>query len=98
MTLLKFLNRNRQSQRNAEMSSESQLVTDQIGLIAGQVWHALSENGGMSLAKLAKQIDAPRDLVMQAVGWLARENKIKIVEQKRVKTISLLSDDQAQAA
>ena len=80
------------------MSSESQLVTDQIGVTAGQVWHALAENGGMSLAKLAKQIDAPRDLVMQAVGWLARENKVQIVEQKRVKTISLISDEQTQAA
>ncbi len=98
MTLLNFLNRKRQSQRNPEMSSESQSVTDQIGLTAGQVWHALTENGGMSLAKLAKQIDAPRDLVMQAVGWLARENKIQIVEQNRVKTVSLLSDEQVQAA
>jgi hypothetical protein len=98
MTMLKFLNRKRQSQRNPEMSNDSQLVRDQIGLTAGEVWHALSENGGMSLARLAKQIDAPRDLVMQAVGWLARENKIQIVEQKRVKTISLLSDEQVQAA
>lgn len=80
------------------MSSESQPVTDQIGLTAGEVWHVLSDNGGMSLAKLAKQIDVPRDVVMQAVGWLARENKIQIVEQKRVKTISLISDEQAQAA
>lgn len=98
MTLLNFLNRKRQSQGSPEMSTESQLVTDQIGHTAGLVWHALAENGGMSLAKLAKQIDAPRDLVMQAVGWLARENKIQIVEQKRVKTISLLSDEKTQAA
>ena len=80
------------------MTSESQRVTDQIGETAGQVWHELSENGAMSLAKLAKRLDAPRDLVMQAVGWLARENKIQIVEQKRVKTISLICDEQAKAA
>lgn len=80
------------------MTSESQRVTDQIGETAGQVWHELSENGAKSLAKLAKQLDAPRDLVMQAVGWLARENKIQIVEQKRVKTISLICDEQAKAA
>ena len=80
------------------MSNEPKWVTDQIGMTAGEVWHALSENGGMSLAKLVKTIDAPRDLVMQAVGWLARENKVQIVEQKRVKTISLISEEQAQAA
>lgn len=80
------------------MSNEPKWVTDQIGMTAGEVWHALSENGGMSLAKLVKTIGAPRDLVMQAVGWLARENKVQIVEQKRVKTISLISEEQAQAA
>lgn len=98
MTLLSFLNRKRQSQGSPEMSTESQLVTDQIGLTAGKVWHALSDSGGMSLTKLVKQIEAPRDLVMQAVGWLARENKIQIVEEKRVKTISLILDEQIQAA
>jgi len=98
MAMLKFLNRKRQSQREPNMNNESQSVADQIGLTAGNVWHALEECGGMSLAKLAKQIDAPRDLVMQAVGWLARENKIQIVENKRVKTISLISDEQSQAA
>lgn len=80
------------------MSSESQAVTDQIGITAGMVWHTLSEGGAMSIAKLAKQVDSPRDLTMQAVGWLARENKIQIIEQKRVKTISLTHEEQIRAA
>ena len=62
---------------------------DQIGEIAGQVWHCLAENGAMSNSKLAKDIDAPRDLVMQAVGWLAREGKIRIDETARGKVIRL---------
>ncbi len=45
---------------------------DQIGETAGAVWRCLDENGSMSLAKLARNVDAPRDTVMQAVGWLAR--------------------------
>ena len=43
----------------------------------------------MSLTKLAKQIDTPRDVVMQAIGWLAREEKISIEDESRSKVISL---------
>ena len=61
----------------------------QIGGIAGEIWHCLAENGSMSLAKLVRTIDAPRDMVMQAVGWLAREDKIAIEETSRGRTIEL---------
>ena len=62
---------------------------DQIGDTAGRIWHCLSDNGPMTLAKLAKQMDAPRDVIMQAVGWLAREGKIDIEERNRVRVIFL---------
>ena len=81
------------------MSSESGTpVTDQVGVTAGEIWQLLSTSSGISMAKIAKQVDAPRDLVMQAVGWLARENKIQIIENKRVKTISLLPEEQSKVA
>lgn len=60
-----------------------------IGETAGAVWRALSDNGPMTVAKLAKTLDEPRDAVMQAVGWLARENKIIIEDQGRSRTIAL---------
>jgi hypothetical protein len=34
-------------------------------------------------------IDAPRDQVMQSVGWLAREEKITIEEATRGRIIAL---------
>lgn len=100
MTLLKFFNRKRDSQRIMAMTNKTQSHSpiDQVGITAGEVWHVLADQGGMSVAKLAKQMDAPRDLVMQAVGWLARENKISIVEEKRTKTIALISESQSKAA
>jgi hypothetical protein len=61
----------------------------QIGEAAGEVWHCLAENGAMSLAKLARSVDAPRDTVMQAVGWLAREDKVTIEETSRGRMIGL---------
>jgi hypothetical protein len=34
-------------------------------------------------------VDEPRDVVMQAVGWLAREDKIDIEENSRSRVVSL---------
>jgi hypothetical protein len=63
----------------------------QIGETAGLVWHALNDQGPLSLAKLAKVVDAPRDMILQAIGWLAREDKIDIEETGRGRIISLRS-------
>ena len=56
--------------------------------MAGMVWCTLSENGAMTMAKLVKAIGEPRDNVMQALGWLAREDKIDIVEDGRSHVVS----------
>jgi hypothetical protein len=64
----------------------------QIGEMAGLVWHTLEEHGPQSLAKLVKLIDAPRDAIMQALGWLAREDKITIDETSRGKIVTLRRD------
>jgi hypothetical protein len=61
----------------------------EIGVVAGLVWHALEGNEPVSISKLIKTIDAPRDIVLQAVGWLAREDKIWIEATKRGRLISL---------
>jgi hypothetical protein len=61
----------------------------QIGETAGVVWSVLSENGPLSMAKLVKAIGEPRDVVMQALGWLAREDKIWIEEDGRTRMVSL---------
>ena len=55
-----------------------------IGQTAGSIWHLLFDEGQpISLSQLVKRSDQPRDVVMQAVGWLARENKITIEENGR---------------
>ncbi len=60
----------------------------QIGETAGAIWQTLSEKGPQTIARLIKEIEAPRDVVLQAVGWLAREHKIDI-DESRSRTISL---------
>ncbi|MEX2120327.1 MAG: winged helix-turn-helix domain-containing protein [Pirellulales bacterium] len=62
---------------------------EQIGEMAGAVWRVLAEKGPTSTAKLVKEVEAPRDLVMQALGWLAREDKIVIDSESRSRTVAL---------
>jgi hypothetical protein len=63
---------------------------ENIGAAAGLIWHYLEGNGPVTLSKLTKELDAPRDQVMQGVGWLAREGKIRFEETARSKAIALV--------
>jgi hypothetical protein len=66
------------------------ITVEEIGYAAGEVWGALSsDNGGVTLAALKKSVDAPADLVLLALGWLAREDKIAIDASGRTPSISL---------
>ena len=60
-----------------------------IGTAAGLVWQYLYQNGPAALSKLVKEIDAPRDQIMQGIGWLAREGKIRFDGNSRSKVIAL---------
>ena len=53
------------------------------------VWTALSEHGPLTITKLVKMVKQPRNIVMQALGWLAREDKIEIAEEGRKRLVSL---------
>ncbi len=69
------------------MATAHHPAIDQIGDTAGIVWHHLHKHGPRSLTQLAKEMDVPRDLVMQAIGWLAREDKLVIEEESRGKRL-----------
>ena len=71
------------------ITNTNNLSVTQIGEAAGEVWHKLDQDGETSYAKLVKDLDLPRDVVMQAVGWLAREEKVEIHESNRGRKISL---------
>ncbi len=72
------------------MATAQHSCTEQIGDTAGLVWNCLNQNGPRTLTQLAKDIDAPRDVVMQAIGWLAREDKLSIEEEGRNKKVVVL--------
>ncbi|NIL98347.1 MAG: hypothetical protein GTO62_14760 [Planctomycetales bacterium] len=71
-------------------TATSTACIEQIGETAGEIWHLLYESGPLPLTKVVKLADAPRDVVMQAVGWLAREGKLLIEEDGRKKIVGLV--------
>lgn len=48
-----------------------------IGLCAGEIWRYLdAHEGNAALEDLFSEIDAPRETILMAVGWLARESYV----------------------
>ena len=62
---------------------------DAIGTVAGCIWNYLNEHDSVTVTQLAREIDAPRDTIMQGVGWLAREGKVTISKNARSRRIQL---------
>ncbi len=62
---------------------------EKIGQTAGLVWNFLQSHGESTLTGLEKGVEAPKAMVSMAVGWLAREGKIEVKEDKRAARISL---------
>jgi len=65
------------------------MVTKDIGIMAGEVWKCLGKNGRMSITDLSNKVKGKEDLVYQALGWLARENKIDYTTEQRTTYVSL---------
>ena len=64
-----------------------------IGLCAGEVWRYLeAHEGHASMDALFSGIDAPRETLLMALGWLAREGHVRLKgENLSVCTLTLNS-------
>jgi hypothetical protein len=60
-----------------------------IGETAGKVWKFLNEKGEANLTQLKKGVKADPNLILQAIGWLAREDKLQINKKERFITYTL---------
>lgn len=65
------------------------MIAHEIGESAGAIWRTLDVEGEMLLAQLKKAAKVPDPVFQWALGWLAREDKIDIVRDKRTYRISL---------
>ena len=54
-----------------------------IGESAGQLWHYLKENPQSTMEDAAKSLKLKENMLAMAVGWLAREDKVDISQEKK---------------
>jgi hypothetical protein len=67
--------------------------TGRIGDAAGLVWKALEgQAGGLSATQLKTQTGLGTDLLQQAIGWLAREDKISFLGAAKSLKVLLKSE------
>jgi len=64
-------------------------VNSQVGETAGKVWHVLSTAGPQTLAQLKKKVDGSGELLGFGLGWLAREDKVEIIPEKKTFRVQL---------
>jgi hypothetical protein len=63
-------------------------IKHEVGETAGKVWHVLNDKGPQTLAQL-KKLGGSTELLTLAVGWLAREDKVDIIREKKGFTVAM---------
>ena len=58
-------------------------MIQRIGETAGKVWRILDEKGEANLSQLKRGVKVDPLLIYQAIGWLAREDKLRIEKKGR---------------
>ncbi len=58
-------------------------IKGQVGETAGRIWQTLNDGGPQTVAQLKKKLNGSGDLVLFALGWLAREDKVDISQEKK---------------
>lgn len=67
----------------------------EVGHAAGRVWQQLAEQGPQTIAALKKGVGGSPDMVMAAVGWLAREGKLAFRPNGRAVQVALVEEPPA---
>ncbi len=64
-------------------------MKEKIGVAAGAVWRVLHDNDKIELSALPKLVKHNETTAYQAVGWLAREDKIQYHNEGRTTYVAL---------
>jgi hypothetical protein len=64
-------------------------INVQVGETAGKVWHLLNDDGPQTSVQLRKRLDGSGELLSFALGWLAREDKVNITQEKKMVKVAL---------
>jgi len=68
-------------------------MKDKIIEAAGKTWRYLGQNGQTNVSQLAKALQEKEEVVLQAIGWLAREDKIDYTVKNRRTFVSLVEGE-----
>ena len=64
-------------------------MLENIGSVAGTIWHYLEDNDEATITKLTREIGVNERTVLMGVGWLAREGKLDFEQRKQGTYITL---------
>jgi len=70
-------------------------MKDKIGETAGKIWNLLKEKGEVNISQLPRLLNEKSVIVQQALGWLAREDKIEYRIEAGKTHISLTETERA---
>jgi|GEM_PF-170829 len=60
---------------------------------AGKTWRFLGQNGETNVEKLPQELKEKDSVVFQALGWLAREDKLHYTTKNRRTFVSLVENE-----
>ena len=69
-------------------------MLDRIELCAERAWHALGKAGEVNVLRLSEHLQERSVITYQALGWLAREGKIRYDQRGNQVYISLTEEEQ----
>lgn len=64
------------------------MITE-IGIVSGDIWHYLEQHKTCTLTELVQGTDKSRNVVLMALGWLAREGHVILEDQEKDYKITL---------
>lgn len=64
-------------------------MSDTIGTAAGKIWEYLNTHEASSVSKITRETGLSRNYTQRAIGWLAKEDKLKIEMEGRAELLSL---------
>ena len=68
-------------------------MKDKVIETAGKAWKFLGQNGETEIVELSRKLKEKDSVVLQAVGWLAREDKINYATRNRKTFVSLVEGE-----
>ncbi|WP_108822327.1 winged helix-turn-helix domain-containing protein [Dysgonomonas sp. Marseille-P4361] len=67
------------------------MITRDIRINANAIWNLLSEKGSITIREISELTNFKESLILLALGWLSRENKITFSDRDGVLEVSLKS-------